>query len=160
MAGRGDEPEAEPLDVVEGVAEGMNLEFATVARAGVDVPDREAATKGVFGRLFHGRRQRGKLRILGSGRALRQRRTQALQRAVLRILEVAPRIGAIERFVAEREVGDDVALDRRLQQRPLEPRGVAQMAARDGAVVREPHMREDVAAKALDEGKALACASR
>ena len=47
------------------------------------------------------------------------------------ILEIVARIGAVEGFVAERKVGDDVAFDRRFQQRPLEPRRVTQMAARD-----------------------------
>ena len=52
-----------------------------------------------------------------------------------------PGIRAVERFVAEREVRDDVALDRGFQQRPLEPGGVAQVAARDAAlaVELEPH---------------------
>ena len=36
-------------------------------------------------------------------------------------LKVVSGIGAVERFVAEREVGDDVALDRGFEQRPLEP---------------------------------------
>src|SRR6516162_6888364 len=75
--------------------------------------------------------------------------------SVWRILEVASRIGAVERLVAQREVGDDIALDRRFEERPLEPRGVAQMAAGD-RVVREAHVGEDVAAKRLDEREALA----
>jgi hypothetical protein len=45
-----------------------------------------------------------------------------------------PRIGAVERLVAEREVGNDVAFDRDLQQRPLKPGRIAQMAAGDAAV--------------------------
>src|SRR5208283_165081 len=57
----------------------------------------------------------------------------------------------VERFVAEREVGDNVALDHSLEKRPLEPRGVAQMAARDKGPRVEAHMREHVAAKGLDK---------
>ena len=49
----------------------------------------------------------------------------------MRRSQVVPRIGTVERLVAEREVGDDVALDRRFQQRPLEPGCIAQMAAID-----------------------------
>ena len=49
----------------------------------------------------------------------------------VRIPRDPARIGAVERLVAERKVGDDVALDRRFQQRPLEPGGIAQMAAFD-----------------------------
>src|SRR5580704_11899984 len=122
------------------------------------MPDREAPPKGALGRLVHGRGQRGKLRIRGTGRAFRQRRPETLQEGLAH-LEVAPRVGAIERFVAKREIGHDVALDCGFEKRPLEPRGVAQVAARHHAVVCEPHMREDIAAKSLDEREALASAS-
>src|ERR1700733_2855680 len=50
---------------------------------------------------------------------------------VLRIgfaLEVVSGIRAIERFVADRKIGDDVALDCGFQQRPLEPGRIAQVA--------------------------------
>ncbi len=43
MARRGDEAQAEPLEIVEGVAERMDLQLAAVARAGIDLADREAA---------------------------------------------------------------------------------------------------------------------
>src|SRR5271166_5428757 len=75
---------------------------------------------------------------------------------VLRILKVASRIRAVERLVAEGEVGDDIALDRRFEQWPLEPRSVAQMTAGDRAVGVQPHVSEDVAAERLDQSKALA----
>ena len=45
------------------------------------------------------------------------------------------RVRAIERLVAQREVGDDVALDHRLEYRPLEPRGIAQVATLDPAAI-------------------------
>ena len=45
MARRSDEPEAEPLDIVEGVIERVDLELAGVAGAGVDLPDRQAAAQ-------------------------------------------------------------------------------------------------------------------
>ena len=38
--------------IVEGVAEGVDLEFAAVAGAGVDVPDREAAPERPLGRFL------------------------------------------------------------------------------------------------------------
>ena len=62
-----------------------------------------------------------------------------------------PRIGAVERFVAEREIRDDVALDHGFEQRPLEPGRVAQMAALDSTVRTEPEPAQDIAAKALDQ---------
>ena len=61
MARRGDEAKAEPLDVVEGVAERVDLEFAGVARARVDVPDREAAPE---------RRAAAAFTVRGEGREL------------------------------------------------------------------------------------------
>src|SRR5271154_6468672 len=70
--------------------------------------------------------------------------------------EVVPGIGAIEGFIAERKIGDDVALDDRLQQWPLKPGRVAQAAALDGAVSVEANPGQDVAAKALDQSEALA----
>src|SRR5271167_1385647 len=70
--------------------------------------------------------------------------------------EVVPRIGAIEGFIAERKIGDDVALDDRLQQWPLKPGRVAQVAALNGAVDVKANTGQDVAAKALDQSEALA----
>ena len=45
MARRCDEAQAEPFQIVEGVAERMDLEFAAVARTGIDLADREAAAE-------------------------------------------------------------------------------------------------------------------
>src|SRR4029453_1023757 len=66
-------------------------------------------------------------------------------------LEIVTRMRAVERFVAEREVGDDVAFDRDLEQRPLEPGRVAQMATLDGAVLAEANGYENAAAEGLGE---------
>ena len=65
-------------------------------------------------------------------------------------LKVVTGIGAIERFVAQGKIGDDVALDHRLQQRPLKPGRIAQMAARYTIPI-EPDPHKDIAAEALDE---------
>src|SRR5258708_34611258 len=70
--------------------------------------------------------------------------------------EIVARIGAVGEFVAGGNSRDDVALECRLQQRPLEPGGVAQMAARHGAVAPDPQPGEDVAAETLDESHAFA----
>ena len=45
MPRRSDEAQSEALEVVEGVVQCVNLEFATVARAGVDLSNRKAAAK-------------------------------------------------------------------------------------------------------------------
>src|SRR5262249_53447815 len=75
-------------------------------------------------------------------------------------LKIVARIGAVERFVAEREIGDDVALDDRFQQRPLEPGRIAQVTARDVAVVVEPQPDENVAAEPFDDRHAFTAATR
>jgi hypothetical protein len=64
-------------------------------------------------------------------------------------------IGTVERFVAEREVGDDIVHDRNFQQRPLKPGRVAQVATPDPAVFVDVHPYQDIAAKTFSEGKAL-----
>ena len=58
-----------------------------------------------------------------------------------RALEIVPRIRAVERFVAQREVGDDVAFDGGFEQRPLKPGWIAQVAARDLAARRSAPRR-------------------
>src|SRR3954447_12185033 len=62
-----------------------------------------------------------------------------------------PRIGAVEGFVAKRKVGNDVALDDRFEQRPLEPGRVAQPAMHDAAGSIEAHPAEDIAAESFDK---------
>ena len=71
-----------------------------------------------------------------------------------------PRIGAVEGFVAQWEVGDDVVLDDRFEQRPLEPRRVAQPAMSDADGSIQPHPAENISAEAFDERKPLAGAAR
>src|SRR6185503_3943746 len=74
-----------------------------------------------------------------------------------RVLQVVPGIGAVERLVAEREVGDDVAFDGCFEQRPLKPGWIAQVAARDAQPVEsKPH--QDVAAKPLSQPQSFAAA--
>ena len=69
-------------------------------------------------------------------------------------------IGAVEGFVAQGEIGDDVALDGGLQQRPLEPRGIAQVTTSDPAISAEADPSQDVAAEAFDQGQPLAAVTR
>src|SRR5947207_12627122 len=65
-------------------------------------------------------------------------------------LQVMTRVRTIERLVAQGKVGDDVALDGGLEHRPLEPRGVAQMAALDVAVGAYPEPKADGVAQTVD----------
>src|SRR5258708_19750892 len=81
-------------------------------------------------------------------------RRNRLSKSSLRIWccssEIVARIGAVEGFVAEREVGDDIALDYRFQKWPLKPRRVAQVASFDPTIPQaEPN--QNVAAKSLDD---------
>src|SRR5215813_3087974 len=69
--------------------------------------------------------------------------------------QIMPRIGAVERLVAEREVGDDIAFDHHFQQRPLEPRRIAQMATRHAFAI-EAHPGEHIATKRFGETETLA----
>src|SRR5262249_24059652 len=68
-----------------------------------------------------------------------------------------PRIRAIERFIAEREIGDDISLDRNLKQRPLKPGWIAQMTA--GDVTRlKPDRNQYIATETFDQCQAFAAA--
>src|SRR5262245_43642396 len=69
--------------------------------------------------------------------------------------EVMPRIGAVERFVAEREVSDDVAFDHHFEERPLEPRRIAQMAARHALAVKA-HPGQHIATERFGEPETFA----
>jgi hypothetical protein len=45
MPRRCHEPQSEPFEIIEGVVEGVDLEFAAVARTGINLPNREAAAQ-------------------------------------------------------------------------------------------------------------------
>src|SRR5437762_14147575 len=108
MAGRGDETKSETLEVVEGVAQRMDLELAAVARAGVDLADRKAAAETPLGGCVELGGELGELHVAYlrcrfGERAADEALEEKLSHA--RVLEVVPGIRAVERFVAEREVG-------------------------------------------------------
>src|SRR3954454_23911925 len=75
--------------------------------------------------------------------------------AFLPSLEIVARVGTVERFVAEREIRDDVVLDHSLQQRPLKPGGIAQVASLDPTVP-QAQPNQHVAAESLDHGHGFA----
>src|SRR3954451_17430538 len=70
-------------------------------------------------------------------------------------LEIVARVGTVERFVAKREIRDNVVLDDSLQQRPLKPGGVTQVASLDPAVP-QAQPNQNVAAESLDDSHAFA----
>ena len=57
MARRGDEAQAEALEVVEGVVERVDFQLAAVAGAGIDLADGEAAAEPAPRRAIDARRQ-------------------------------------------------------------------------------------------------------
>src|SRR5262249_50681470 len=139
----------------KGVGKGADLQLASITGSSVHLAQGKTAAKPASRRALDRRRQLTERLAVGPRSAFGQGRLQKAleqQLAHARLLsEVVPRVGAIEGFVAEREVRDDVAFDRRLEQRPLEPRGIAQMAMRKRACAAEPHPGENVAAEPLDE---------
>ena len=68
MARRGDETEAEALEIVEGVVEGVDLELAAVAGAGIDLADRQAAAEPAARGGVERGGERGEFGIVGCGR--------------------------------------------------------------------------------------------
>ena len=67
MARRSDEAQAEALEIVEGVAERVDLEFAAVARARVDMADRQAAAEAGGRRVLDLLGERDEFGIVGVG---------------------------------------------------------------------------------------------
>ncbi len=138
VARRGRELDAEALDVIDRVVERVDLQLAAVAGAGIDLADGDrAAEQPACPHLQRARRARPGSRPRSAARRIAaapdgHRALRTAIGAAACASEVVPRIGAIERLVAEREVGDDVAFDRGLQQRPLEPRASRAWRARCG----------------------------
>src|SRR5262249_56862387 len=122
--------------------EGVDLELAAVAGASIDLANRQAAAEPPPSSAIDARAQLGQRLLAGDRRRFGERTAhEALEQNPTHSaisLKVVSGIGAIERLVAEREVGDDIAFDDGLQQRPLEPGRIAQVATGD-ALVRQPH---------------------
>ena len=118
MARRGDEAETEALEIVVGVVEGMDLQLAAIAGAGVDLADRRLRPRRLRAALTDGRASSVSAASSGDGAVRSAAGETGLQTAACASRassEIVARIGAIEGFVAEGEVGDDIALDCRLQ---------------------------------------------
>ena len=87
MAGRGDEADAEALDVVESIVEGVDLQFAAVARPCIDFPDGEAAAEPAPRRPVHTAREFAERRVIRSGWRLGERALeQAAEKGLAHIL--------------------------------------------------------------------------
>jgi hypothetical protein len=76
MARRGDEAEAEALEIVERVVERMDLQLAAIAGAGIDLADRQAAAEPAACGRIETSRQRRQIRILACRRRLGERRAK------------------------------------------------------------------------------------
>ena len=87
MAGRGDEADAEALDVVECVVEGVDLQFAAVARSRINFPDGEAAAEPAPRRPVHAAREFDECRVIRMRRRLGERTLeQATEKGLAHVL--------------------------------------------------------------------------
>jgi hypothetical protein len=159
MARRSDEAQPETLEIIEGVVERVNLQLAAVAGAGVDFADRQAAAEPAPRRSVELAGKLGKRCVVGSRRRFGERPAQhALKQGSSHDhapLKIMSRVGAVERLIAKREVGEHVAFDHHLQQRPLEPRGIAQVAARHALAI-EAQPGEHIATERFSETETFA----
>ncbi len=73
MARRRHEAEAEPLDVVERIVEGVDLQLAAVARPGIDFPNGERTAETSPRDALERRADLGKRGLVGAGCGFGQR---------------------------------------------------------------------------------------
>src|SRR5258708_8162778 len=132
----------------------VDFELASIAGAGVDFADRQAAAEPPPPRVADGCCEFGHRGIVEGRRRLGEWSAEQAFEKQLAHLDVLARVRTVERFVAEREIRDDIVFDRRLEQRPLKPRGIAQVAAFDQAVA-QAKPDQNVAAKSLDDRHAF-----
>ena len=115
MSRRRDEAEAEALKVVEGVVERVDFKLAAVAGTGIDLADRKAAAEPLARRaidVWQRVRPPPPSPIAGSASVMLRRANPSNRSSRIgSTLKIVPRIGAIEGFVAQREIGDDVPFD-------------------------------------------------
>ena len=74
MARRGDEAQPEAFEIVEGIVERVDFQFAAVAGAGVDLADRQRAAEPLAGGDVDLRRERGQRDFVRLRRRFGQRR--------------------------------------------------------------------------------------
>ena len=153
-----DELDAETFDVVVRIAEGVDLELAAVARAGVDLADRAAPVPASSGssaaawRRRPCRRRRG--RRFGLDARLRDlaeyvEHSASPQRS-------CPLYERLNDLLMSGKVGNDVADHRVLEDWPVGPRRVVGVAAPDRAAGPALERDHDRAAPAFDQPDALA----
>ena len=85
MARRGDEAQAEALQVVERIVERVDLQLAAVAGAGIDLADRQAAAEPAPRRALDVRRRVRQRRIVRPGAASVSGRASRLSNRSLRM---------------------------------------------------------------------------
>jgi hypothetical protein len=158
MSRRGNEAEAEAFDVIVGIVKRVDFQLASVTRSSVDLAYGEASAKPPPRGTTNCCCEFGDRRIVRRRRLLSEwpaEQTFKKQLAHLLLsLEIVARIGTVERLVAERKIRNDIVLNDSLEQRPLKPGGIAQMASFDPAIAQaEPD--QNVAAKSLDDRHAF-----
>src|SRR5258706_15560746 len=120
-----DKTQAKTFEVVKRVLQSMDFQLAAVAGARINLADRKTAAEAPARRPVESGGKLRQFRIIRFGARLRQRRPdQTLQQQLQHrasALEIMAGIGTVERFVAQRKVRNDIALDRRFQNWPMKP---------------------------------------
>ena len=109
---RGDEANAKSLEVVERIVEGVDFELAAVAGSGVDLANCQAAAQASARGAIEASCELIHCSVAQRWRRLGERRAKHTLEKQFAHLEIVARIGTVERFIAERKIRDDVALDR------------------------------------------------
>jgi len=73
-----DKSQAEAFEIIEGVVERVDFELAAVARAGVDLPNRETAAQPSACRVLHSRAERRQRCVVSGRRLFREREAQKI----------------------------------------------------------------------------------
>src|SRR6267154_4577341 len=119
-----DKTQAKSFEIVKCVLQSVDFELAAIAGTRIDLADRKTAAQPPARRCIEPGGKLRQFRIVRIGTWLREWRSdQTLQQQLQhgQPLKIVARIGAIEGFVAQRKVRNDVALDDRFQERPLKP---------------------------------------
>ena len=137
MAGTGHELDAQALDVVVRVAQGMDLQLAAIAGAGVDLADGQGLAEDGQQLALDALGLDGQ-RSLAPGGASVAMPPRAICLTIFHMVvwvrmgmgsQVVPRVAQVERLVDQGKVGNDVADHRVFEHRPVLPRRIVAVAA-------------------------------
>lgn len=135
MSRAGDEMDSQAFQVVVGIGQSVNFEFATVAGAGVNMAYRECSIERREDSASQARRGDAQS-LVGLRWSFRSDsrpydEPDRLVHECLACLQVVPAVTQIERLVDERKVGHDISNYRMFQQWPVLPRRIMRMRSTD-----------------------------